>query len=208
MPILPARSTDRLALTLVGVVLAIVTVSIVANWMKAPLYNNARPAPGLPPAATRAQAKAHDHDHPEKAGVQKQAVAFDETFRHEDGLLVTVHAVDHGVVAKKDAHDGIRADEDYVQLQVKVTNGGHHVVEDLDNLWLLSYGPKAQDAKQPRLTTLDLKDKALKGALKPGQSRMGRETFVVPCLCQDQAVLEVFFDEEGHQPSVFTGAIV
>jgi len=218
MPNLPERPTDRLALALIAIVIGLVAlvviISAVAVRPRAADVAIADPGTPRPMATTTAPAKAedgddhgHDHAHPEKPGTESRAVLFTETFKHDDGLRVQVHAVDHGVVAKRDAHDGVKPHEDYVQLEVTVTNGGHHVIKDTDNLWILSYGPKGQEALQPRLTTLTRVDKPMRGALKPGQSRVARQTFVVPCLCQDEAVLEFTFDQEGHLPSVFTGEI-
>jgi len=209
-----ARRRNRLALSLVAVVFAIViaVVLITACSVRA-TPDEAAALPTVPVAkATPTHAKGEeaehvDHEHPEKVLGQEQAVLFTETYRYKDGVTVKVRVLEHGQVAARDAHGKVKPHEDYVQLEARVLNGGHHAVEGMNTDWILTYGPKGQEAIQPRLTTLVRADKALTGTLKPGQARVTRETFVVPCLCQDQAVLELTWDTDGHMPAVFTGGL-
>jgi hypothetical protein len=209
----PERPTERLALGLVAAVIGVVLVVMFITACTAQPARLAAPAAALPtaPAASTSPTAVQGDDHGKVddgvIGVASRTVPFNETFRHDDGLEVKVRVVEHGVVSPDDAKGKVKSGEDFVQLEARVTNRGHHTIKDTFSFWTLTYGPKGEEALQPRLHGLEKHDKGLSGDLKPGDSRVARETFVVPCLCQDEAVLELLLTDDGHRPTVFSGAL-
>jgi hypothetical protein len=137
------------------------------------------------------------------ASSRPQAISFDDTHQHADGVEVAVAEIaDAKLVAfqEPEGEDGNTGDP-YTILTVRVSNGSTKQLE-LVLTAMLAYGPDEKPAIEVPL------DEGADGMalVKPGEAASYDWGFIVPEEFRDDVVFVVGIDFE-HDKSVFSGSI-
>jgi hypothetical protein len=130
-----------------------------------------------------------------------QAISFDETHKHADGVEVAVTEIAAArLVAFQYRPDDIgKTGDPYTILTVRVTNGSDKELELLLTA-TLGYGPDERPAVEIPIHEGGMAN------LPPGEAMSYDWGFIVPESFQDEAVFVVAIDLE-HEKSVFSGSI-